>query len=74
VARFYAVYEADIVAPDLRTAKKQLREIFEFGVSPKEVTEEIVAGLKRVPDSCPHRISACNACGAAITSTKERPR
>lgn len=42
---FQAVYECNIQAPTLRAAKKQLAEVFEFGVTPREVCEEMVEGL-----------------------------
>jgi hypothetical protein len=72
--KFRAVYEANIVAPNLRAAKKQLSEIFEFGVTPREVCEEMVSGLERVPDPCKHRIAVCAGCGVAAPNERTRLR
>jgi hypothetical protein len=66
--KFYGVYEVNIDAPNLRVAKKQLAEIFEFATSPREVCEEMVAGLTRVPDNCKHKIAGCTACGHVFAS------
>jgi hypothetical protein len=48
VKHYQAVYECNIWADNLRDAKRQLREVFEFGVTPREACDEMIDGLKEV--------------------------